>query len=180
MNKLIKISKLLSYVLRHKPDAIGVQLDAQGWVSIDVLLSAAKVHGHDLSRALLDEVVFSNDKQRFAFSADGLSVRANQGHSIDIDLALRAIEPPAQLYHGTASRFIESIKNDGLLKMNRQHVHLSVLTETAVTVGQRHGQPVILCINAGDMHQQGHRFFLAKNGVWLTDHVPVKFIQFSR
>lgn len=125
---------------------------------------------------MLEIVVFNNDKQRFAFSADGLSIRANQGHSVDIDLALEAIEPPHILYHGTATRFLSSIKSHGLLKKNRQHVHLSALKETAIAVGQRHGKPIILTIRAKQMYDDGHQFYLSKNGVWLTDHVPEKYI----
>ena len=173
-----KISKFLSYVLRHRPDVIGVQLDEHGWIMVDDLLSAAATNGQVISRTLLDSIVFNNDKQRFAFSADGLSIRANQGHSVDVDLALEAIEPPVQLYHGTATRFIEAIQSQGLLKMNRQHVHLSALHETAVSVGQRHGKPQVLVIESKKMYDQGHHFYLSKNGVWLTEHVPVTFIKF--
>ncbi|MBL4772974.1 MAG: RNA 2'-phosphotransferase [Alcanivoracaceae bacterium] len=173
---LNKISKFLSYVLRHKPEAIGIQLSAEGWIGVEELITAASKDGNNLSRTLLDEVVFTNDKQRFAYSADGLSIRANQGHSVDIELALKPTVPPDTLYHGTATRFIESIKEQGLIKKQRQHVHLSALYETAVSVGQRHGKPVVLSINAKQMNDDGHLFYLSKNSVWLTDFVAVEYI----
>ncbi len=176
---LNKISKFLSYVLRHKPEAIGIQLNAEGWISVEELIDAANKDGNNLNRALLDEVVFTNDKQRFAYSADGLSIRANQGHSVDIELALKPTTPPDTLYHGTATRFIESIKEQGLIKKQRQHVHLSALNETAVSVGQRHGKPIVLSINSKQMHDDGHLFYLSNNGVWLIEFVPMESIGFS-
>jgi putative RNA 2'-phosphotransferase len=140
------------------------------------LIIAANNDGNNLNKALLDEVVFTNDKQRFAYSADGLSIRANQGHSIVIELALEPTTPPDTLYHGTATRFIESIKEHGLIKKQRQHVHLSALQETAISVGQRHGKPIVLLINSKQMHKDGHLFYLSNNGVWLTDFVAVEYI----
>jgi len=175
---LNKISKFLSYVLRHKPEAIGIKLNKEGWIGVDEFITAANKDGNNLNRALLDEVVFTNDKQRFAYSADGLSIRANQGHSVDIELALEPTSPPDILYHGTATRFIESIKEQGLIKKQRQHVHLSALQETAVSVGQRHGKPIVLSINSKQMYEDGHLFYLSNNGVWLTDFVPLNYISF--
>ncbi|MFK8012397.1 MAG: RNA 2'-phosphotransferase [Marinicellaceae bacterium] len=177
-SELNKISKFLSYVLRHKPEAIGIQLNKEGWITVDELIDAANKNGENLNKSLLDEVVFTNDKQRFAYSADGLSIRANQGHSVDIELALEPTTPPDTLYHGTATRFIESIKELGLIKKQRQHVHLSALHETAVSVGQRHGKPIVLTINSKKMHEDGLLFYLSNNGVWLTEFVPVKYIRF--
>ena len=173
---LNNISKFLSYVLRHKPEAIGIKLNKEGWIGVDELITAANKDGNNLNRALLDEVVFTNDKQRFAYSADGLSIRANQGHSVDIELALKPTTPPDILYHGTATRFIESINEQGLIKKQRQHVHLSALHETAVSVGQRHGKPIVLSINSKQMHEDGHLFYLSNNGVWLTDFVAAEYI----
>jgi putative RNA 2'-phosphotransferase len=173
---LNKISKFLSYVLRHKPEAIGIQLNTEGWIGVEELIDAANKDGNNLNRTLLDEVVFTNDKQRFAYSADGLSIRANQGHSVDIELALKPTTPPDTLYHGTATRFIESIKEQGLIKKQRQQVHLSALHETAVSVGQRHGKPIVLSINSKQMYEDGHLFYLSNNGVWLTDFVAVEYI----
>ncbi len=173
---LTKISKFLSYVLRHKPEAIGIELTSEGWITAEELIVAANKDGNNLNKTLLDEVVFTNDKQRFAYSADGLSIRANQGHSVDIELALKPTTPPDTLYHGTATRFIVSIKEQGLIKKQRQHVHLSALHETAVSVGQRHGKPIVLSINSKQMHEDGHLFYLSSNGVWLTDYVPIELI----
>ena len=173
MNKeLTKASKFLSYVLRHKPDAIGLELDPEGWASIEELIGKADI---PITEELLGEVVATNDKKRFAISPDGLFIRANQGHSLKVDLGLQPIEPPELLYHGTATRFLASIKEMGLIPKNRQYVHLSSNEETAIKVGQRHGKPVVLTIPALTMHQQGHKFFQAKNGVWLTNCIESKF-----
>jgi putative RNA 2'-phosphotransferase len=173
---LIATSKFLSYVLRHDPAAVGLTLDAQGWIAIDKFLAASKRSGREISLDLLQEVVFTNDKQRFAFSADGKSIRANQGHSIEVDLALAPQMPPQILYHGTATRFLDAIQAEGLQKMQRHHVHLSATQAIAKAVGQRHGKVVILGVLAQTMHKQGFEFFLSQNGVWLTDHVPAEFL----
>lgn len=162
---LTDASKFLSFILRHKPDAIGLTLDPEGWANIDELIAKADI---PLDFDTLREVVASSEKKRFAISADGLSIRANQGHSIEVNLGLEPVEPPELLYHGTATRFLDSIKAQGLLPQNRQYVHLSEDIETATKVGQRHGKPVVLTIPALQMHQKGHQFFQAKNGVWLT------------
>ncbi len=162
-------SKYLSYILRHKPDSIGLELDPEGWANIDELLAKADIA---LTRDVLFETVANNDKKRFAISPDRAFVRANQGHSIKVDLGLEPVEPPEFLYHGTATRFLDSIMKEGLLPQNRQYVHLSPDTETAISVGKRHGKPVILKIHAQDMHSAGQNFFQAANGVWLTPEVP--------
>lgn len=175
----VRTSKFLSLVLRHQPEVIGVSLDAEGWVAVDELLSAAAAHGNAIPREVLDEVVFSNDKQRFAFSPDGLRIRANQGHSIDVNLGLEPASPPPELYHGTASRFLESIRSRGLEKRGRRHVHLSATVATARSVGVRHGKPVVLAVLTEPMLVAGHAFYLSRNGVWLTDRVPYKFIRES-
>lgn len=166
-------SKFLSYVLRHKPDTIALSLDPEGWANVEELIAKADI---PLSTALLHEVVTTSDKQRFDISADGLSIRANQGHSIALNLGLEPTEPPVILYHGTATRFLKNIKAEGLRPQNRQYVHLSADQETATKVGQRHGKAVILIIPAFTMHQQGQQFFQAKNGVWLTKAVPPEAI----
>lgn len=170
---LTTASKFLSYVLRHKPDAVGLTLDPEGWANIEDLITKADI---PLDLGLLHEVVNTSNKKRFAISNDGLFIRANQGHSIEVNLGLEPVEPPELLYHGTATRFLESIKAQGLLPQNRQYVHLSPDHDTAVSVGQRHGIPVVLAIPALQMHQQGHQFFQAKNGVWLTEGVPPETI----
>ena len=165
-------SKFLSYVLRHAPQSIGLQLDKGGWADIDALLAAAASKGRKLSRASLTDVVAADDKQRSTLSEDGLRIRAAQGHSIDVDLGLAPKVPPAILFHGTAGRFLSSILAEGLRPGQRQKVHLSAEIETAVKVGRRHGRPVVLEIDAARLHGDGHPFWLAENGVWLTDRVP--------
>lgn len=176
--RLVKVSKFLSLVLRHSPESIGLDLDQNGWAQVDKLIAAANRAGVALDDKLLKEVVEQNDKKRFAFSEDCLKIRASQGHSIQIELGLEKSEPPETLYHGTASRFIESIREKGLVKEKRQHVHLSADEVTATKVGSRHGEPVILKIESGRMHRSGLEFFISANGVWLTDSVPVDFIIF--
>jgi putative RNA 2'-phosphotransferase len=174
-----KVSKFLSFVLRHQPDAIGLTLDANGWANMDELISNANQSKevNALTRELIEEVVASSDKQRFAISEDGTRIRANQGHSVKIDLQLKPMTPPEILYHGTAIRFLDDILKDGLNAQQRQHVHLSKDVETATKVGQRYGKPVILNIKARLMHEQGFVFYLSDNGVWLTDEVPKKYIE---
>lgn len=169
------ISKYLSFILRHQPQSIGLILDEQGWASIDELLEKAKASGKDIDHATLLRVVETNKKKRFTLSEDGRKIRAAQGHSINISLNLKPKEPPAILYHGTATRFLDSILAQGLHPQSRQQVHLSLTKETAIKVGQRHGKAVVLKIEALRMHQQGFKFFLADNGVWLTDQVPPDF-----
>ncbi|KAF0867409.1 RNA 2'-phosphotransferase [Pseudomonas sp. LD120] len=171
-------SKFLSYVLRHEPQAIGLELDSEGWGDVDALISGAAKSGRQLSRELLERVIEGNDKKRFALSADGQRIRAVQGHSNKaVHLQLEARQPPAILYHGTATRFMDSINEKGLIPGSRHHVHLSREIDTARTVGQRYGQVVILQIDAQAMQTQGFRFYQAENGVWLTDQVPVDFIR---
>ena len=150
--KTVKISKFLSLVLRHQPEKIGLQLEAAGWVAVDELLAACRAHGRAITLAELQFVVANNDKQRFSFSADGSLIRANQGHSIEVELGYAPATPPATLYHGTAECFMGSIKAKGLLKGRRHHVHLSADEATAIKVGQRHGKPVVLQVQAGVMH----------------------------
>jgi putative RNA 2'-phosphotransferase len=177
-HEIIKISRKLSYILRHHPDEIGLQLDEQGWGSVAYILSKLKIAGEPLSMEMLQEVVANNDKKRFAFNADYSMIRANQGHSVEVELGYVAQEPPALLFHGTASKSLQSIKGQGLVKGSRHHVHLSTDEATAKKVGQRHGSPVILKVKAKAMHEAGHAFFLSENGVWLTDLVPIQFIHF--
>jgi putative RNA 2'-phosphotransferase len=172
----VKISKFLSLVLRHRPEQIGIQLDVAGWVAVDELLAACRAHGRAITLAELQSIVTNNDKQRFSFSADGSLIRANQGHSIGVELGYEPAPPPATLYHGTAERFLDSIKAQGLLKGRRHHVHLSADEVTAIKVGQRHGKPVILRVQAEAMHSDGFSFYLSENGVWLTEHVPITYL----
>jgi len=172
-------SKFLSLVLRHKPDAIGLTLDSEGWADLDSLISLANANGQALSHELVFEIVARSDKQRFALNSERTRIRANQGHSVQIDLNLQPQTPPAQLFHGTATRFADSIRKDGLLRQSRQHVHLSATIETATAVGARHGKPLVLAVRALEMQQAGAAFYLSDNGVWLTDAVPVQYIDFQ-
>ncbi|MCC6462198.1 MAG: RNA 2'-phosphotransferase [Saprospiraceae bacterium] len=174
---LIQLSKTLSYLLRHNPAQFGLQLDAQGWCEVEALLAAFAAQGAPLTRALLEEVVEKNDKQRFAFSADGTQIRASQGHSLEIDLDYAPETPPERLYHGTAERFLPAILKEGLQKRRRHHVHLSADVDTALRVGQRHGKPVVLMVLARAMRAAGHVFYRSANGVWLTEEVPPRFLQ---
>lgn len=176
--KLQTISKFLSYVLRHRPDSIGLTLNNEGWANIDSLMELARQHGKEISRELLEQVVSTNDKQRFAISPDGISIRARQGHSISVDLALTPAQPPAMLYHGTATRNLDAIRRQGLKKGQRHHVHLSGAMELAERVGARHGRPVVLQVQALKMVEAGFYFYITDNQVWLTDHVPVSFLVF--
>jgi putative RNA 2'-phosphotransferase len=174
----VQLSKFLSYVLRHRPDSVGLSLDEAGWVSVDELLEAARCHGQPFSRAALDEVVATNDKKRFCFSPDRLRIRASQGHSVPVQLGLEPLEPPELLYHDTVARFLDSIRRQGLLRGSRHHVHLSPDRETAQKVGSRRGRPVVLVVEAGRLHRAGRPFFRSANGVWLTEQVPPEYLRF--
>lgn len=173
--KLAKISKFLSLILRHQPDKIGLQLDEEGWAKVADIIDKAPT---PLTRDQIETVVKTNDKKRFALSEDKKRIRANQGHSIKVDVGLKQVTPPEMLFHGTADRFLDAIRTEGLTPQSRQHVHLSGDEVTAHKVGQRHGRPVILEIPARAMHDQGHVFFQSENGVWLTDHIPAALIRF--
>jgi putative RNA 2'-phosphotransferase len=174
---LISTSKFLSLVLRHSPEEFGLRLDEEGWVEIDELLAAASRSGRKLARSLLERVVRENDKLRFTLSSDGRRIRANQGHSVAVDLGLQPVEPPELLYHGTVAKFLDSIRASGLVRGTRQYVHLSPDVETARKVGQRRGQPVILVVETGRMWQDGHLFYRSENGVWLTEQVPPEYLR---
>jgi putative RNA 2'-phosphotransferase len=175
----VRLSKFLSLVLRHDPARIGITLDDAGWTDVSALLTAAAKHGVKLTRDQLVELVASSDKQRFALSPDGARIRANQGHSVDIDLQLAQATPPDLLYHGTALALLPGIRAGGLVRGKRHHVHLSPDTATATKVGARRGAPVLLTIRAGDMAAAGHAFYRSANNVWLVDRVPPEFINFK-
>lgn len=170
---LTRLSKFLSLVLRHKPEEIGLQLDPGGWAVVQELLDKLPT----LTRELLDQIVQEDGKQRYSFSPDGTRIRAVQGHSIPVDLGLEPKEPPAVLYHGTARRFLAQIQQRGLLSMGRQFVHLSAEVDTAKQVGARHGDPVVLAVDARAMHQNQQVFYLAENGVWLTSYVDAQYLK---
>lgn len=172
----VRVSKFLSLVLRHKPDTIGIALDAQGWADVGDLLSGMAKKGTAIGFDQLVEVVETNDKRRFAFNEDRTLIRAVQGHSQEVELGYAPMQPPAELFHGTVERFLSSIREQGLKRGRRQYVHLSPDRDTAIKVGARRGDPVILTIDTGRMHADGHSFYRADNGVWLTDHVPPGYI----
>ncbi len=172
-------SVFMSYVLRHDPDAINLDMDKRGWVSIQQLIDNANIAHRKLNLDLIKKIVRENNKGRFAISDDGKFIRALQGHSLSkerVSIEFEEKVPPSILYHGTATKFMDSIKEKGLISNNRQYVHLSSNEETAVNVGSRHGTPIILEINTQEMINDGHIFFLSENGVWLTDNVPVKYL----
>ncbi|MET9011750.1 RNA 2'-phosphotransferase [Streptomyces olivaceoviridis] len=174
--RTVKVSKYLSRHLRHQPERIGLTPDPGGWVEIDTLIAAASAHGFPFSRAELDHVVAANDKRRFAIE-DG-RIRASQGHSIEVDLGLPPATPPPYLYHGTVARHLDAIRAEGLRPMNRHAVHLSADRETATRVGARRGRPVVLSVDSGAMHRDGHVFHISANGVWLTATVPARYLRF--
>jgi putative RNA 2'-phosphotransferase len=178
MTTILEKSKILARWLRHRPDAIGLTIDRHGWVDVAELLAKAAAAGIRITSAELQQLVIENDKQRFSLSADGLRVRAAQGHSIAVDLKLPVKTPPPVLYHGTVRKFLSGIRKHGLLPGNRHDVHLSATTETAMAVGERRGVPVVLIIDTYPMVRDGIQFRCADNAVWLTSSVPAKYIRF--
>lgn len=177
-DRFTKISKFLSLVLRHRPELIGLTLDSAGWVSVSELLRACQSYGQPLTLAELSKIVTSNDKQRFSISEDEQMIRANQGHSISVELGYSPAIPPDILYHGTVEKFLPFIREEGLKKGARHHVHLSPDWETARSVGSRRGKPIILKVESGRMHKSGKQFFISKNGIWLTEHVAPEYLVF--
>lgn len=174
--RLVKVSKYLSKHLRHAPHRIGLQLESGGWVAVDILLAACATYRFTITRAELNEVVRRSDKQRFAFNESSTHIRANQGHSVEVDLELPVAVPPDILFHGTARHNVDAIMREGLNRGRRHHVHLSFERETARRVGARHGVPVLFRVAAGAMHSQGFAFFVSQNGVWLCEEVPPQFL----
>jgi len=177
-DQIKKHSKFLSLLLRHKPETIGLKLNPQGWADVNDLLQKVNQSGHQLSFKLLDKIVEENDKKRFVFNEDKSRIRAAQGHSLKVDLDYKSLIPPTLLYHGTIAETAKLIELSGIKKMQRHKVHLSADTDTAKVVAARRGKPIILIIDALKMHREGYEFFQSDNGVWLTDFVPSKYIQF--
>ena len=170
------ISKYIALILRHKPEAIGITLDEHGWANVSELIDGiAKTY--DFNMNMLEEIVVSDDKQRYSFNEDHTLIRANQGHSIPVDVELEEVAPPDILYHGTGEKYIESIDRQGLIPKSRLYVHLSGDKDTAVKVGKRHGKPVVYIIESGKMYNDGFKFFQSVNGVWLTKEVPVRYMK---
>ena len=173
-----RASKFMSMALRHQPEVIGLNLDVEGYVPVDDLLKGMRRKGFQLQREDLDEIVETNDKKRFSFSKDGTKIRAAQGHSVDLEgSTVQERKPPDVLYHGTAEKTAPLIDDGGLRPMSRIHVHLSLDVETAIKVGSRRGRPVIFKVLAAKAHREGYRFYLAENGVWLTDSLPPDFLE---
>ena len=172
-----RISKFLSLILRHKPEAVGLTLDSNGWIEVETLLEACAANRNAFTRAELEEVVATNDKKRFAFDENKAKIRASQGHSIAVEIEFEEKNPPEILYHGTAERNIKTIQEKGLLKMRRHHVHLSSDIETALKVGKRYGKPIVLKVKAEEMANENYKFFVSANGVWLTEKVPPQFLE---
>lgn len=175
--RVVTVSKYLSRHLRHRPERIGITLDRAGWVDVEELLAACARHGFRIDRAELEYVVANNDKRRFSFDATGRKIRANQGHTVDVDLDLPVTTPPPVLFHGTVAAALPKIRREGLRPMARHDVHLSPDEETAHRVGARRGKPVILTVDAAAMHADGHEFRVSANGVWLVAAVPPRYLR---
>mgnify|MGYP000403217045 CR=1 FL=1 len=175
--RIVRTSKFLSYVLRHNPDALGLDLDPGGWADVDTLLDRAHADGRSIDRDLLKRVIAHGEKRRFTLSDDGTKIRANYGHSIAVNLDLTPTAPPNELYHGTAETALPSIRSEGLHPQSRQYVHLSPTPEEAESVGRRHGTPVVLTIKAPALSEAGFTLYRSTETVWLTRHVPARFLQ---
>ena len=173
-----KTSIFISLILRHKPDVIGISLDEHGWANVQELINGINKTGkYSIDMPMLEEIVRTDNKQRYSFNEDRSKIRANQGHSINVDVELKAAVPPEILYHGTGEKYVDSINAEGLKPKSRLYVHLSKDVETAVTVGSRHGKSIVYTVASGEMYRQGYTFYLSENGVWLTKNVPVDFMK---
>lgn len=177
--QLKHLSKFMSLILRHKPETIGISLDPHGYADVDELLRGMNQHGSKIDFETLKEIVKTDNKQRYSFNGDKTKIRANQGHSIDVNVGLEELQPPNVLYHGTGEKSVQGIKKYGIKKMDRLYVHLSKDYETAIKVGSRHGKPVVFKIDTEKMYQDGYKFFLSKNKIWLTKHVPTQYIEIN-
>lgn len=175
--RMVRLSKFLSRHLRHAPEELGLVLAPGGWVAVTDLLQACQRAGVCLSKEELEKIVQNNDKQRFSFNESRTQIRANQGHSVEVDLQLSPALPPEVLYHGTSEDVVQEILRTGLSRMRRHHVHLSTTEATARKVGSRHGKPVIFVVAAQKMHEDGKTFYCSTNGVWLVDEVPPQYLR---
>lgn len=173
---LMDTSRFISLILRHKPETIGISLDEHGWANVDELI-AGIAKTYEFNMDILEKIVLTDSKQRYSFNEDKTLIRANQGHSIPVDVELEEVEPPVELWHGTGEKYAVSIDEQGLIPKSRLYVHLSKDEDTAVNVGKRHGKPVLYIVKAVEMYKDGYKFFLSKNGVWLTKEVPVKYLK---
>ncbi len=175
---LKEIGVFISLILRHKPEVIGITLDKHGWAKVDELINGINASGkYSIDIILLEEIVRTDNKQRYSFNEDKTKIRANQGHSINVDVELKEAVPPEILYHGTGEKYVDSINTEGLKPKSRLYVHLSRDIDTAVKVGKRHGKPVVYSVSAGKMQRNGYKFYLSENGVWLTKVVPFEFLK---
>lgn len=173
--ELKETSKFISLILRHKPDTIGITLDEHGWANVDELVAGiAKTQAFNME--MLEQIVAEDEKQRYSFNEDKTLIRANQGHSIPVDVELNEVRPPEILFHGTGEKYVVAIDEQGLVPKSRLYVHLSSNAETAWKVGQRHGKPVVYKVRSGDMFKDGFVFFCSVNGVWLTEKVPAQYL----
>ncbi|EOY7134189.1 RNA 2'-phosphotransferase [Clostridioides difficile] len=177
MSKKDKLSIFISLILRHKPETIGIKLDKYGYADVNELIEKINNTGRNINIEILEQIVKEDNKQRYSFNDDRSKIRANQGHSINVNVELRELEPPKYLYHGTATRFLDNIKNEGIIKQSRLYVHLSRDIDTAIKVGKRHGTPVILKINTGKMYENGYKFYLSENNVWLCEYIPFEYVE---
>lgn len=177
-NSLTKMSKFISKILRHKPEIIGISLDECGWANVQELISGINAAGRQhIDMSMLEEIVRTDEKQRYSFNEDRTKIRANQGHSIPVDLNLESQIPPDILYHGTGLQSVPSISRQGLLPMGRMYVHLSKDYETAVKVGQRHGRCCVYEVNTLQMAKDNYIFYQSANHVWLTEYIPVQYLR---
>jgi putative RNA 2'-phosphotransferase len=172
---LTNVSRYISLILRHKPEEAGITLDEHGWANVEELIKGVSKK-YLINVDILEEIVRTDSKQRYSFNEDKTLIRANQGHSIPVDVELEEVEPPEYLYHGTGQKYVESIRESGLIHKSRLYVHLSADEETATDVGKRHGKPFIYRVCSGKMYRDGFKFYKSKNGVWLTDKVPVEYL----
>ena len=172
----IEVSRYLSFILRHRPDQAGIELDSHGWARVDELIKGVSKK-HPITMDMLEEIVRTDDKMRYSFNEDKILIRANQGHSVEVDVDLTELDPPDLLYHGTAEKYVESIEREGLIPKSRLYVHLSPDYDTAIKVGQRHGEVVVYYVDCRSMRRDGHRFFISENGVWLTKSVPALYLR---
>ena len=177
MKSLTELSKFIALILRHKPETIGISLDQNGWANVGELIDGINQSGHSIDMETLEEIVRTDEKGRYSFNDDKTKIRANQGHSVNVDVELKEVVPPEILFHGTGERFSESIKSEGLKPMSRLYVHLSKDVETAVKVGKRHGKPFVFVVKTGEMYKRGYKFWNSENGVWLTKAVPPEFLE---
>ena len=174
---LTNLSRYMSLILRHKPEVIGITLDEHGWANVNDLICGIEKNNPGFNMDILEQIVRTDSKQRYSFNDDKSLIRANQGHSVNVDVELKEKEPPEYLYHGTGEKYVKSINQDGLIPKSRLYVHLSKDIKTAENVGKRHGKEVVYRINSGQMYRDGYKFYLSENGVWLIKEVPVKYLE---